>query len=312
MVDSTVVLLPGTMPSEYEIEFSEPSMSRCDCCGGLTVRLTRFVYRDGDAFAIYYAAYSNNHPDDELAMLISLGEWGEDSDPAQRAAFYCRVRPTDGSYEVMLGDASHSIWRDADVVGRKLSRKEALRHEWKSTAFDVLDAAFVQDASLRGFLHRAQCENMAVPLEHNFRMPDDVFALGDEQQSRASIRHNFVSLDGERFFVRCLLPVRVEGYGTWCVGMWVEVSKPDYERAWEAWDDPKHYEDLQFAGTVANSIATALDLPICVGAKVDVHVSDAEGIPMIRASGEETVVAILSKEWPKPEFEEYAVARGFL
>jgi hypothetical protein len=35
------------------------------------------VCRDGDAFAIYYAAYSNNHPEHELAMLVSLGEWGE-------------------------------------------------------------------------------------------------------------------------------------------------------------------------------------------------------------------------------------------
>ena len=98
------------MSRVYEIELSDPTTSRCDCCGGLTVRLTRFVYRHGSAFAVYYAAYSNNHPDDELAMLISLGEWGEDSDPAQRVAFYCRVRPTDVSYEVMLGDASNSFW----------------------------------------------------------------------------------------------------------------------------------------------------------------------------------------------------------
>ena len=99
---------------------SEPSASRCDCCGGLTVRLTRFVHRNGDAFAIYYAAYSNNHPDDELAMLVSLGEWGEDSDPSRRTAFYCRVRPTTDSYEVMLGDAAQSAWGDASIVGKKL------------------------------------------------------------------------------------------------------------------------------------------------------------------------------------------------
>ncbi len=64
------------MASQYEIELCEPSMSHCDCCGSLTVRLTRFVYRNGDACAIYYAAYSNNHPDNELAILVSLGEWG--------------------------------------------------------------------------------------------------------------------------------------------------------------------------------------------------------------------------------------------
>jgi hypothetical protein len=66
-------------------------------------------------------------------MLVSLGEWGEGSDPSQRAAFYCRVRPTDDSYEVMLGDAAQSSWRDADIIGEKLSREEAFLHPWKAT-----------------------------------------------------------------------------------------------------------------------------------------------------------------------------------
>src|SRR5215471_3783093 len=111
------------MPNEYEIELSEPSASTCACCGGLTVRLTRFVYRNGDAFAVYYAAYSNNHPGSEVSLLISLGQWGEGSQPSQRAAFYCRVRPKDKSYDVNLGDALESHWRTAKIVGRKLSRE---------------------------------------------------------------------------------------------------------------------------------------------------------------------------------------------
>jgi hypothetical protein len=300
------------MPHEYEIECSDPSTSRCDCCGGLAVRLTRFVYRDGDAFAIYYAAYSNNHPDGELAMLISLGDWGEDSDPAQRAAFYCRVCPTGESYGVTLGDASHSIWSDAGVVGQKLSREEALRHEWKAMAFEVLDEAFLHDVPLRGFLHRAQCGSIAVPLEKNFRMPDDVFALGDERQTRAELRGDFASLDGERFFVRCLLPLLIEGYGSWRIGMWVEVSKPDYQRVREAWNVPEQYSALQFSGTIANNVKADLDLPIGLGVDVELHVPNPKGVPMVKASGEGTLTAVLSKEWSKTEFEEYAVARGFL
>lgn len=33
----------------------EPTLSVCDRCGALTVSLTRFVSRDGDAFAVYFA-----------------------------------------------------------------------------------------------------------------------------------------------------------------------------------------------------------------------------------------------------------------
>lgn len=300
------------MASEYEIELSEPSASRCDCCGGLTVRLTRFVYRDGDAFAIYHAAYSNTHPDNELAMLVSLGDWGEDSDPSQRAAFYCRVRPTEDSYEVMLGDAAQSAWRDAEIIGEKLSREEALRHPWKATAFEVLDEAFLHDRSLRGFLHRVQCGDASAPLEKSFHMPDDVFALGNERKDRAEIRRNFASLDGERFFLRCLLPVPVEGYGAWCVGLWVEVSKADYDRVWKAWDNPQAYPKLHFPGVVANDVGADLDLPVAPGTEVQLHVPDPDAPPKVEAPVTGELADLLSKTWSRAAFEAYAVARGFL
>ncbi len=40
------------------IEFEEPTSSSCACCGKATIRLTRFVYRDEDAYAVYYAQYT--------------------------------------------------------------------------------------------------------------------------------------------------------------------------------------------------------------------------------------------------------------
>jgi len=300
------------MPGKYEIEMSEPSVSNCDCCGGLSVRLTRFVYRDGDAFAIYYAAYSNNHPDNELAMLVSLGEWGEDSEPSQRTAFYCRVRPTEESYEVMLGDAGQSAWGDVDLVGEKLSREEARQHSWKGTAFELLDEAFVQDRSLRGFVQRVQCGDAAIPLEKNFHAPDDIFVFGDAKKGRADLRRNFASLDGSRFFVRCLMPVPVEHYGTWCIGMWIEVEKSDYDQVWKAWDDAELYPTLRFTGVIANDVGADLDLPIAKSSKVQVHVPDPDSPPRIEPPTGGELGELLTKTWPKGAFEEYAVARGFL
>lgn len=300
------------MPNRYEIELSDPSAARCDCCGGLTVRLTRFAYRDGDAFAIYYAAYTNNHPDNELAMLVSLGEWGEGSEPPQRAAFYCRVRPTSDSYEVMLGDAEHSTWGTVEIIGQKLSREDALRHPWKAAAFEVLDEAFVQDPSLRGFVHRVQCGDPAVPLERSFQAPDDVFSLGDEAKSRAQVRRNFASLDGNRFFVRCLLPIPVEGYASWNVGLWIEVSRGDYDRIAKVWDDPSHYPSLRFTGLVANDVHANLDIPVPPGSEIQLHVRDVNSPPMVEGPASGPLRDLLSRKWPKDSFEQYAVARGFL
>jgi hypothetical protein len=300
------------MANEYEIERSEPSMSRCECCGGLTVRLTRFVTRNEDAFAIYYAAYSNNHPDGELAMLVALGEWAEDSDPAQRAAFFCRVRVVDGSYQVMLGDAAESPWRDAAVVGQKLSRAEALVHPWKATAFEVLDEAFEQDPSLKGFVGRARCGDLAEPLERNYGEPDDIFALGKDKGVRAKVSRSFCSLDGERFFVRCLLPIPVEGYRQWTIGLWLEVARAEHDRAAAVWDDPERYPALRFSGVIANDVRADLDLPIALGSKVEVAVRDADAAPFVAAARRKPLQQLLSATWSKADFEKYAVERGFL
>jgi hypothetical protein len=300
------------MLNRYEIEFSEPTASRCECCGGLTVRLTRFVYRDGDAFAIYYAAYSNNHADNELGMLVSLGEWGEGSVASERAAFYCRVRPTADSYEVMLGDAAESAWGTTSIVGDKLTRDQARQHPWKATAFEVLDEAFLKDRSLRGFLHRVHCGDASVPLEKSFQAPDVIFSLGADEKSRADARRNFAVLDGSWFFVRCLLPVPVEGYGPWRIGLWVEVSKSDYDQLVSAWDDPIRYPSLRFAGRVANDVRGDLGLPVATGSEVLLHVPDAGAPPQVKDSPVGDLAGLLSKTWARTDFEQYAVARGFL
>jgi hypothetical protein len=299
------------MASRYEIELSAPRSSRCDCCDGLSVRLTRFVHRDGDAFAVYFASYSNNHPETELAMLIVLGEWGDESDASQRAGFYCRVRPSGESYEVMLGDAADSPWKDADLVGQKLSRAEAIRHPWKATAFEVLDEAFEQDPSLHGFMERAWCGDVAVPLETRFQAPDAIFELARDD-ARAKLGPSFASLDDERFFLRGVLAVPVEGYESWSVGVWVEVSKRDHDRAYAAWDEPARYLELRFAGVLANDVGERLGLPIPPGTEVRVRVPDADAAPQVEAAGPGPLADLLARPWEQQAFEEYAVARGYL
>jgi len=300
------------MSTPYEIELSEPQASKCSCCDGLVVRMTRFVSRHQDAFAVYYAKYSNLHPANQVSLLISLGEWGEDSDPSQRVAFHCLVRITDTAYEVALEDASDPLWKDAAFVGRHLSREAALRHRWKATVFEVLDEAFARDPSLCGFLHRVRCGNAAIPLERNFQLPDAVAALGDDRDARTRVDGSFVVLDSTRFFIRCLLPIPVEHYGFWSVGLWIEVSQGDFNHALTVWNDPDEYPKLHFSGSIANEVATDLDLPIAWGARVELHVTDADQAPRIAASTDRELSSVLSTTWSQASFEQYAVSRGFL
>ncbi|WP_441999132.1 hypothetical protein [Microvirga sp. 2TAF3] len=71
-----------------EIEFEEPQVETCPCCGTTTTRLVRYVTRDGDAFAVYLAAFTSGTGHDPsktvpdyVSVLVGLGRWGRECYP---------------------------------------------------------------------------------------------------------------------------------------------------------------------------------------------------------------------------------------
>lgn len=135
------------------IQFEPPSESEpCECCGGTTVSLTRFVYRNGDAHAIYYARFADSHADRIVQVAISIGEWGEGSDPSERVAFALDLRAGADDYEVMVRDASSSPWNGIEILGPMLDRDAALAHPWIQDAFHITDHACVEDEPLKAYL----------------------------------------------------------------------------------------------------------------------------------------------------------------
>lgn len=136
-----------------EIELGDPiEPFVCECCGGKTYRLTRFVYQDGDAFAVYYAKYSDMHPDQGVEAIISLGEWGEGSTPQQRKAFAVILfELDDAQMGVQVKDARESAWHDVEIIGQKMSREEALADPWIKDAFHITDHMFADDPAIKAF-----------------------------------------------------------------------------------------------------------------------------------------------------------------
>jgi hypothetical protein len=135
-----------------EIEFEEPTTSRCECCGNSTVRLTRFVYRDGDAYAVYYAQFTPGHEPKRLSGLVSLGKWGEGGEPEDRLAFPFRIWIDDDNFKVGLVDAKDSPWGDVTYLGRILDRAEALEHEWLKEVFHITDHMVTDDKEITRYL----------------------------------------------------------------------------------------------------------------------------------------------------------------
>ncbi len=136
-----------------EIEFEEPKIKACDCCGQQVVTLTRFVYMDGDAFSVYYANFTRGHAERVVHGLIGLGKWGDDAKAADRVAFPFDIRTSENSYQVGLINANQSQWSDTTFLGKLLDRDEALKHEWVKEAFHITDHMVSDDKIIVEYLN---------------------------------------------------------------------------------------------------------------------------------------------------------------
>jgi hypothetical protein len=134
------------------IEFEEPEYSVCECCGQTSTHLTRFVSRDGDAFAAYLADFSTGH--DHVSVLASFGGWGGEEGefgPADRTAFAFQIWTKGDGYHVGFVDASKSGYT-TDFFGRILDREEALKHPLRQEVFDLSDHIVECDQPIIEFL----------------------------------------------------------------------------------------------------------------------------------------------------------------
>jgi hypothetical protein len=137
------------------IEEGEPiEPTRCKCCGGTSTTVTRFVYKDGNAHAAYFARLSDNHPERLVSILVGLGEWGEGTTEAQRRSFALEMRKGQAGFEVRVVDASSSQWPRSKVLGRTLNRDEALGDPRIADVFHITDHMVVDDALIRDYFKR--------------------------------------------------------------------------------------------------------------------------------------------------------------
>jgi len=138
--------------SPLTLRLEPPRFGACGCCGGKTTSLVRFVLRDGAPYAVYYAAFSENHPAAGVKALVSLGDWSAAGSPERRTAFALHLALSPAGYHVDLLDGEDSLWRTATLVGRLLSRDEALVHPLLGEALQVADEMVAQDPEVRAYL----------------------------------------------------------------------------------------------------------------------------------------------------------------
>jgi len=103
-----------------------------------------------------------------------------------------------------------------------------------------------------------QCgiEHPPSEMELSFHRPDDVAALSaPEREQRVLANDDLCILDGQRFFVRGVLPLRVRDWPQpYQIGLWVEVSQASFDRIYALWSVPDQAGEPAFDAMLANRI----------------------------------------------------------
>ncbi|MGH7686783.1 MAG: DUF2199 domain-containing protein [Candidatus Dormibacteria bacterium] len=139
--------------------------------------------------------------------------------------------------------------------------------------------------------------------EVTFGVPDEVYALSPETRRARVVQtgKSFLLFDGERCFLRVLLPVTLDIGHEFRFGVWIEVSQADFKRAWSVWDDPA-YLDLRVDGRLANAVPPWRDAVL--GADCSARPRNQSDALFIDESSQPILEGILSTPWSTHECEQ--------
>jgi hypothetical protein len=124
---------------------SETLLPTCPCCGGRTRVVRGVVYADDAPRAAYLVRWAPGRPQHDAEIAVSIGGWSGGESEADRRLVALRYRMLEGGPAFMVIDGQSSPWTSDAVLGRPLSRTEAMSSLAKE-AFSVVDAVGAQDA----------------------------------------------------------------------------------------------------------------------------------------------------------------------
>jgi hypothetical protein len=122
----------------------------CECCGGRTRVVRGFVHSHEGARAVYVVRWAPGRPQHGAAVALSIGRWGGAS-ASERACFAFDHRVDDRPGFVIVDAGTSPFAAHEQLLGRMMTRAEALASHQKQEAFEILDAIGEQDGRLSGW-----------------------------------------------------------------------------------------------------------------------------------------------------------------
>jgi hypothetical protein len=122
------------------------------------------VSRDGDAFAIYYAGWSERHPERGVTMAIATGEWTDGSGAQDRVSIGLSARSTDTEVQFTIAEPEESPWGETPLFGKMLSRDRALMSASLAVTLEVAELVSRDDPRLSAVLGTSETVSIPRPM----------------------------------------------------------------------------------------------------------------------------------------------------
>jgi hypothetical protein len=100
-----------------------------------------------------------------------------------------------------------------------------------------------------------------------------------ERSQRGHLNADFCAIDGQDFFVRGVIPIRIIGTEELFMwGVWVTLGKSHFERMVELWNSPRIVKEPPYFGWLSNKIPV---YPDTLNLKTHIHSKNVKDRPFV-------------------------------
>ena len=143
---------------------------RCPQCRSKYLRITDYIHKSDEPFCIARIECHRHDEGEDIYISVIFGDWDDERAFADHVTFTCRFGFVEGHEERVCSLIQNES--DETVLGRRLTREEALQHPLINTFWEVIDFIlttnkpmldFIRDSSLspaHRLLHKILPNNM--------------------------------------------------------------------------------------------------------------------------------------------------------
>jgi hypothetical protein len=143
--------------SAYRIEVGEYIYSlTCECCGTEKRRVWGFVYKHGDAHAVYYALLNVREESPRVGLTVSAGLWGDGTEPSQRSWVHIDIQAEGDKLQLVIRDPKESNFYPWAIGGTPLTAEQAVVDSATAEIRAVTNFIVATDVAISSYLSGAE------------------------------------------------------------------------------------------------------------------------------------------------------------